>query len=347
MEFLKNYWYPLALSSEVPADKPYSTSLLNEPLVLFRDEDDNVICLYDSCPHQGVPLSRGQVKNGNVECPYHGWQFGAGGDCKKIPSMAEDAPIPKGAKCNFAYPTEEKLGVVWVFAGDRTAMTPLRLPEGTTEEGWRHEVIVKELDASHKLMIAGALDFAHFPFLHTQTIAKKEQRNYLRPLDVSLEKYEHGMNMKVKNPDGEYNDFVYFFEPPCLVKVLIEPKPGWKLIANDYFVPLTENKTRIFVFECRDWLVWNPLVTFGLKKKASKILEEDFPILMMQQDWHEKGYGDWKCTVKADLLSLRYRQWYDRLEREFTKTSTEGTVNKKIQMQEEALHYELSVPQIK
>ena len=317
MEFLKNYWYPIALSSEVPANKPYGTMLLGEPLVLFRNEDNKVICLYDSCPHQGVPLSQGKVTNGNVECPYHGWQFGEGGECNKIPSMADDLPKPRAAKCKFAYPTEEKLGVVWVFAGNPAAMTPLRLPQGTTEAGWRHEVIVKELDASHKTMIAGALDFTHFPFLHTNTIAKKEQRDYLRPLDVTLEKYEHGMNMKVKNQDGEYNDFVYFFEPPCLVKVVIEPKPGWTLIANDYFVPLSENKTRIFVFECRDWLVWNPLVTFGLKKKASKILEEDFPILLMQQDWHEKGYGDWTCSVKADLISLRYRQWYDRTVKEF------------------------------
>jgi phenylpropionate dioxygenase-like ring-hydroxylating dioxygenase large terminal subunit len=317
MEFLKNYWYPLALSSEVPTNKPYGTSLLGEPLVLFRDQNNQVICLYDACPHQGLPLSRGKVVNGNVECPYHGWQFGSGGDCQKIPSLGEDKNIPKGANCRFAYPTEERLGVIWVFAGDRANMTPLRLPEGTTESGWRHELIVKELDAPHKIMIAGALDFAHFPFLHTQTIAKKEQRNYLRPLDVNLDKYEHGMSMKVKNPDGEFNDFVYFFEPPCLVKVLIEPKPGWKLIANDYFVPLTENKTRIFVFECRDWLIWNPLVTFGLKKKASKILEEDFPVVMMQKEWHEKGYGDWNCTVKADLLSLRYRQWYDRQAKEF------------------------------
>jgi phenylpropionate dioxygenase-like ring-hydroxylating dioxygenase large terminal subunit len=332
MEFLKNYWYPLALSSEVPADKPYGTSLLGEPLVLFRDQNKQVICLYDSCPHQGLPLSRGKVVDGNVECPYHGWQFGSGGECKKIPSLGEEKNIPKGANCRFAYPTEEKLGVIWVFAGDRSskgdsriAPTPLRLPEGTTESGWRHEVIVKQLDAPHKIMIAGALDFAHFPFLHTQTIAKKEQRNYLRPLDVNLDKYEHGMSMKVKNPDGEFNDFVYYFEPPCLVKVLIEPKPGWKLIANDYFVPLTENKTRIFVFECRDWLTWNPLVTFGLKKKASKILEEDFPIVMMQKEWHEKGYGDWNCTVKADLLSLRYRQWYDRQAKEFEAQASDLT----------------------
>jgi hypothetical protein len=61
----------------------------------------------------------------------------------------------------------------------------------------------------------------------------KEQRDYLRPLDVDLIKYEHGMSMRVKNPDGEeYNDFVYSFEPSCLVKVLIQPKPGWTQILH-------------------------------------------------------------------------------------------------------------------
>lgn len=332
MEFLKNYWYPLALSSEVPANKPYATSLLGEPLVLFRDAFKRVICLYDSCPHQGVPLSQGKIVEGNVQCPYHGWEFGAGGECNKIPSMAEDDPLPKGAKCKFAYPTEEKLGIVWVFAGDPGSVTPLRLPEGSTAPGWRHELIVKELDVSHKIMIAGGLDFAHFPFIHTNTIAKKEQRDYLRPLDVDLVKYEHGMSMRVKNPDGEeYNDFVYSFEPSCLVKVLIQPKPGWKLIASDYFVPIAENKTRLFVFECRNWLTWNPLVNFGLKRKASQIFEEDFPIFKLQKEWHEQGYGDWNCTVKADILSLRYRQWYDRLAKADSISESVDLVEDKIE----------------
>ncbi len=35
----------------------------------------------------------------------------------------------------------------------------------------------------------------------------------------------------------------------------------------------------------------------------------------------------------------------NRLEREFNKTFTERTVDKKVQMQKEVLHYELSVTQ--
>ena len=312
MEFLKNYWYPLVLSSQVSANKPYGTSLLGDPIVLFRDSNGSVICLHDACPHQGSPLSTGKVTDGNIACPYHGWQFGADGRCNKIPSLGEDTRIPRSAKCRFAYPTEEKLGVVWVFAGDANAVTPLRLPEGTTEEGWVHETIVREQEVPHEIMIAGAVDFAHFGFIHEKTISSHKQRKFLRPLEVDLEEYEHGLSMKVRNPDGEsHSDMFYSFEPACLVKVSMEIKPGWRLIASDYFVPLTKNTTRLFVFESRNWLTWNPLVSFGLRRKANKILDEDLPILKAQAERHASGDGDWDCLVRPDLLTIRYLQWFN------------------------------------
>lgn len=321
MEFLKNYWYPLVLSSEVSTTKPYETSLLGDPLVLFRDSNGRVICLHDACPHQGAPLSMGTVKDGNIVCPYHGWQFGADGECKKIPSIY-DTNIPKSAKCRFAYPTEEQLGVVWVFAGDAASITPLRLPDGCTEQGWVYDVIVRNPEVPHNIMIAGAVDFAHFPFVHRNSIATKQKRQYLRPLEVDLVEYEHGLSLMVKEADGNgYNDFVYSFEPSCLVKVSMEFKPGWRLIASDYFVPLTENKTRVFVFEARNWLTWNPIVSWQLRRKANKILDEDLPIMVAQTERHMSGDGYWNSSVKADLLCLRYRQWYDREARKFANSS--------------------------
>ena len=328
MEFLKNYWYPLVLSSEVSTSKPYKISLLGDPLVLFRDSNGRVICLHDACPHQGAPLSMGKVQDGNIVCPYHGWQFGEGGECKKIPSIY-DTKIPKSSKCRFAYPTEEQLGVVWVFAGD-VADVPLRLPEGCTEDGWVHDVIVRNPEVPHKIMIAGAVDFAHFPFVHTNSIAKKQKRQYLRPLDVDVVEYEHGLSLMVKEPDGNgYNDFVYSFEPSCLVRVSMEFKPGWRLIASDYFVPLTENTTRVFIFEARNWLTWNPIVSWQLRRKANKILDEDLPIMVAQTERHNSGDGYWNSSVKADLLCLRYRQWYERQERKFADKSKLSADNSK------------------
>jgi len=222
MNFLKNYCYPLVLSKEVTTDKAYGTFLLEEPLVLFRDSNGRVVCLHDACPHQGTPLSLGKVKDGNVECPYHGWQFGEGGECQKIPSLPSQTKMPKSAKCRFAYPTEEKNGVVWVFAGNPDQVTPLRLPEGTTEAGWTHEIIVREQEVPHQIMIAGTFDFTHIAFMHTNSLAKK-RKSISTPgsLEIDLVDYDRGLRSKLRDPDSEdgYDDMFFTFEPPCLVQI--------------------------------------------------------------------------------------------------------------------------------
>ena len=312
MEFLKNYWYPLVLSSTVSVDKPHGTYLLGEPLVLFRDSNKRVICLHDACPHQGTPLSIGKVKDGNVECPYHGWQFGSGGECKKIPSLPEDTKIPKSAKCRFAYPTEEHNGVIWVFAGNPEQVTPLRLPEGTTEAGWTHDVLVREQEIPHQIMIAGTFDFTHIFFMHQNSLGKK--RKLVNPMEVELVDYEGGLRSRLKDPNAKdgYDDMVFTFEPPCMIQIASTPQPGWRLLANQYPVPLTETKTRIFLFICRNWLTWNPLVNWELKRLSHKILDEDLAIVKAQSQRHASGDGYWNCLVKPDILCIRYLQWYER-----------------------------------
>ncbi len=322
MEFLKNYWYPLALSSEVTAHKPYGTSLLGDPLVLFRDGNGRVLCLHDACPHQGTPLSLGSVKEGNLECAYHGWQFGEGGECKKIPSLAEHIKIPKSAKCRFAYPTEEHGKVIWVWAGNPAKATPLRLPEGTTEEGWTHDVIVREQEVSHHIMVAGTFDFTHIAFMHTNSLGKKRKFSP-GAVEVDLVDYDHGLRSMLRNPDSKdgYDDMVFTFEPPCLVQIASSPKPGWRLVANQYPVPLTKSKTRLFLFICRNWLTWNPLVSWQLRRLSHQILDEDLPIVKAQYERHESGDGYWNCSVRADILFVRYRQWYEREARKFAENS--------------------------
>lgn len=319
MEFLKNYWYPLVLSSEIRKDKPYGTSLLGDLLVLFRDANGHVLCLHDACPHYGSPLSLGSVKDGNLECPYHGWQFGAGGECKKIPSLPENVSIPKAAKCRFAYPTEEHGGVVWVWAGTPAAATPLSLPEGFAVEGWKHNTIVLESDVAHYMLVGGTLDFSHLPFTHRNSLAKNTK--IVNPVDPTLIDYDRGLRGKLKG-----SGMTLTFEPPCLAQIGIdEPKkPGWRLVLNQYSVPLAENKTRMFMFICRNWLIWNPLVTWGLRHETLKILNEDTAVVNAQYERHVNGQGDWSCSVKSDLLCVRYREWYKREARKFADRKDGG-----------------------
>jgi len=48
-------------------------------LVTFKDSNDKITALENVCPHRGAKLSDGIVKNGCIECPYHGWKFDSDG----------------------------------------------------------------------------------------------------------------------------------------------------------------------------------------------------------------------------------------------------------------------------
>jgi nitrite reductase/ring-hydroxylating ferredoxin subunit len=90
------YWYPVAFSHEITCDQsqPFGFHLLNEPLCLYRTKDEQVVCVLDRCVHRLAPLSSGRMtKAGNLECIYHGWQYGANGRCVYIPSVSKNSNI--------------------------------------------------------------------------------------------------------------------------------------------------------------------------------------------------------------------------------------------------------------
>lgn len=45
--------------------------LFGQAWVLFRDESGRAACILDECAHRACPLSIGDVKEGQIHCPYH------------------------------------------------------------------------------------------------------------------------------------------------------------------------------------------------------------------------------------------------------------------------------------
>jgi len=310
MQFLKGFWYPIVRSRDLPQDRPLATLLLGEPLVLFRDSSGRPVCLHDACPHFGAPLSLGTVQENTIACPYHGWRFGEGGACQRIPSLPEHVPIPRNARCRFAYPACEQSGAVWVWTGDPAAPAPLVPPEGSVEPGWVHEVLVVEQETPHHIMIGGTVDYTHIAFMHTRSIGRR--RPVRNPMEIELDR-SHRFRMRLKDPESPdgYNDMVFTFEPPCHIQIATRPKPNWRLLANQYVVPLSETRTRLILFLCRDWLTWNPLVSWQLRRFSLQILKEDTPIQIGQYQRHASGDGDWSLPIRPDALSMEYRRWYN------------------------------------
>jgi len=125
-------WYSLLDSYELSEGQIVPVQAFGEELIAVRANDGSAH-VYDAyCPHLGAHLAHGgSMVDGNVQCPFHAWQFSASdGTCAAIPYAKR---IPPTASLE-SWHTDERNGLVMVFVD----------PEGKPPE-WRVDE-VRELD---------------------------------------------------------------------------------------------------------------------------------------------------------------------------------------------------------
>ncbi len=114
-EYLRRYWQPVAMASEV-GDLPLAVRILGENLVLFRDLSGNLGLLHRHCSHRGASLEYGIVMECGIKCCYHGWHYDVDGTLIDLPSEPANSPI-KNKVVQGAYPTHEYNGIVFAYLG--------------------------------------------------------------------------------------------------------------------------------------------------------------------------------------------------------------------------------------
>jgi len=138
---LRNYWYPVLQSGDLPSDKPIGFKVLGEELVAWRDRHGHPRVVRDHCPHRGVKMSLGRVLNGDLQCAYHGLRFNGHGRCTLIPWESEDSPLLDRISAT-AYPTEELGDWIWTYVGDTTKFPPPPLADVVPEELTRSDEFI-------------------------------------------------------------------------------------------------------------------------------------------------------------------------------------------------------------
>jgi vanillate O-demethylase monooxygenase subunit len=160
-KYLRNAWYAASWDDEL-GDTPVPVTILDEPLVLYRNEAGAPVCLSDTCPHRFAPLHMGRVVGDAIACPYHGLQFGPDGRCVLNPH----GPIA-GAAHVQSFALAERYGMLWAWLGDQPA-DPATLPVIPELElpglAWVHSAI--DVHAEYRLMIDNLMDLSHVEFLH-------------------------------------------------------------------------------------------------------------------------------------------------------------------------------------
>jgi phenylpropionate dioxygenase-like ring-hydroxylating dioxygenase large terminal subunit len=164
---LRNFWYPVAQSSAL-GKKPIERKVAEQRIVLFRDLNGKANALDARCPHRGANLAQGQVRNGCITCPFHGWAFNGSGQCVSIPSQPASTTVPT-KYVTKSFGVIEQQGLIWVnMAGAACVTQPPRFP-GLADASL-HAFTVEELvPIPFDWWVENIIDVSHVPIAHQVT----------------------------------------------------------------------------------------------------------------------------------------------------------------------------------
>ena len=278
------HWWPVALSHEL-RNTPLACQVHDTPLVLFRAEDGRPAALPDRCPHRFAPLSAGKVRDGQIECPYHGWRFAADGRCTRVPGT-DLAPCSKPLLDSL--PSCEAHGLVWVSLN---VVRPRTSPVAPAEHRQKLDTfwITDQVQCSLQDAAENFLDGIHTHFVHAGWIRHDKQRQKIsvrvRPLAdgveavYSEESKQSGLISQLL--EGERGTSMGRFRLPGLTEIEYRNRNGGlNLLVSAWLTPSGDGQLRLFarIATARSWLP-AMLKHCVLRKLFRRILHQDRQIL--------------------------------------------------------------------
>lgn len=183
--YFRRFWLPFALSCELPeADgPPIRVKVMHEELVAFRDSHGRVGLVEPQCPHRGANLYFGRNEEGGIRCIFHGWKFDVAGTCLEMPNAPPDSTFRERVRLK-TYPTREFGEMIWAYMGppEHAAELP-ELEVGLLPP--THRFVTKKLQQCNWAQsVEGALDTAHFSFLHMPAPSASNESVTKAPVDA-------------------------------------------------------------------------------------------------------------------------------------------------------------------
>ena len=299
--------------------------LLGQPFVLMRDSAGCARLLSDICVHRGGSLSAGVKVGDSVQCPYHGWRFGADGLCNHIPAQP-NLRIPAKARVD-AYPVDERYGWIWAFLGDLPESERPPLPTLDWIDDPAVRVVSGHFDwsASWDRVIENGLDFAHAPFVHGSTFGDPNHPE-IEAFDVQSDLWHGHAHLRMQRPKRvglfrrkSATEIVsvgtvpgFHFSGPCTTLELALPN-GWRIFIVAAHVPVDANRTRTW------WMMGRTFLRSRLFDKrfvASniQIFEQDHAVLKNVRPERVPDSWQQEVSIKSDALQIAFRKRVRALE---------------------------------
>ena len=331
-------WYVVAFSSDVGPGERTTVHYFGQDIVLFRTETGVLSAIEPICPHLGAHLGGGRVEGECLRCPFHGWAFGADGQCVEVPYAPK---IPPKARVTH-WPMREQNGVVLVYysgaarvpAAEATTAQSLSGPEAIAappwtpplleEHGWTPNRNVRWELRSHPQEVGeNTVDCAHLGPVHdvqkTEVLEVEQHEHFMRVLlhlvatgqvigmpdeinDVHLDVTLHGLGLIISN--------THVITAGLRTRQRIYPTPiDGERIAIFAVANTLEMSDAGYTREI-DEIFWHAFNTDFVR---------DFPI------WENKAYLERPLLAGGDGPIGLYRRWACQFYGPADAASTEGT----------------------
>jgi phenylpropionate dioxygenase-like ring-hydroxylating dioxygenase large terminal subunit len=304
-------WYVACTSAELDRRTPRASSLFDQSIVLFRDDQGVAHALLDRCPHRNIPLSEGKVVDGQLQCRYHGWRFDGRGACRHIPGLVGE-PNQRG-RCAPHFATREQHGVVWVYATPDAE--PEREPfsfEWVDKPGYTVIIDHFEADGTLHAIAENALDVPHTAFVHAGLFRSP---NAGPELEVEVRRWHdrceaqyvgepapRGVVGRILAPQGGVVEHADRFRLPCIAEV--DYRLGDKSHVNvcSAITPLTSTRSRLTAITCVRLPILTSVVAALVKPIARRIFAQDERVLASQVATIERFGGERYVSTELDAL---------------------------------------------
>jgi len=162
-------WFAVVSSKEVSTE-PLGAVRLGKEIVFWRDKNGKVNALQDVCVHRRAKLSAGEVIDGRIRCPFHGFEYDGTGRVRIIPALGKSHEVEQRFAVE-SYKVYEKAGMVWLWVGEEDPQGEPRFFDDIDEDFVYAEF--KELwSVPYPRAVENQLDVMHLPFVHRTTIGR-------------------------------------------------------------------------------------------------------------------------------------------------------------------------------
>ena len=168
-------WICAGHVSEIGAAGDYFTfDLVDKPLLIVRDKNNNVRAYSNVCRHRATVLAVGTGNRSMFTCPYHGWTYDLDGHLRSAPYMDKDAVT---GICLPEYPVEIWQGFIFVSVDPDVAPLSPRLKtlaERTAPYNIADFVVVErsevEVACNWKVLVENFCESYHVFKVHAETL---------------------------------------------------------------------------------------------------------------------------------------------------------------------------------